>query len=152
MKTIQLIGFALLFLGIASCQTKPTSGYNAELAKELGADNYGMKQYVIAFLMTGDNENLTAEEKQDLQRKHMDNIGAMAKSGKLMLAGPFINEGEWRGIYVFDVETIEEAKELTETDPAVQNGVFKMELKRWYGSAALLKVNELHEQIAKENP
>ena len=46
---------------------------------------------------------------------------------------------------------IEEAKALTETDPAIKAGVLKMDLKECAGSAALMMVNELHEKIAKKS-
>lgn len=68
-----------------------------------------------------------------------------------MLAGPFLHDGELRGIYVFDVTTVEEAKALTETDPAIQAGSLVLELLPWYGSAALTEVNELHRVMAKKD-
>ena len=65
------------------------------------------------------------------------------------MAGPFLDNGDLRGIYIFDVKTIEEAKELTETDPAIQAGSLVLELKPWYGSAGLMQVNEIHKKIQK---
>lgn len=129
-----------------------TTAFNQQLAKELQADEYGMHQYVMAFLKRGPTKDLTKEEAQKLQAKHLENISRMAEEGVLVVAGPFLDDGEIRGIYIFDVETIEEAKALTETDPAIQAGSLVMELKPWYGSAALLKVNEIHQQVAKKNP
>jgi uncharacterized protein YciI len=82
----------------------------------------------------------------------LDNITRLAEEGKLVLAGPFYgNDDDLRGIYIFDVSTLEEARELTETDPAIQAGTLKMELRLWYGSAALMKVNELHTKLAKKD-
>jgi hypothetical protein len=56
-----------------------------------------------------------------------------------------------RGIYIFDVETIEEARRLTNTDPAIQAGSLVMELRLWYGSAALLEVNKVHKTLEKKS-
>ncbi|QSX39217.1 hypothetical protein JYB84_09040 [Shewanella cyperi] len=126
------------------------SQYDPALAERAGADEYGMKQYVLAFLKKGPNRDRSKEEAEKLQRAHLDNIGRMAKAGKLVLAGPFLNDGELRGIYIFNVRTVEEAKALTETDPAVQAGSLVMELLPWYGSAALVEVNELHKKMAKK--
>ncbi len=117
------------------------------LAKALGADEYGMKQYVMAFLKAGPNRNQSQEEAQQLQKAHMDNIQRMADEGSLVVAGPFLDGGDIRGIYIFNVKTIEEAKTLTETDPAIQAGRLVMELHPWYGSAALMKVTEIHQQL-----
>ena len=75
----------------------------------------------------------------------------LADEGKLILAGPFMDNDDVRGIYIFDVTTIEEAKKLTETDPAIQAGVLVMELKPWYGSAALLLVPEVHKKLEKKS-
>ena len=126
--------------------------YNEELANEIGADDYGMRQYVMAFLKAGPNRNQDSTRAAELQRAHLDNITRMAEEGDLVLAGPFLDNGEIRGIYIFDVKTVEEARELTATDPAVQAGRLEMELHPWYGSAALMKVNEIHGQISKQNP
>ena len=114
-----------------------------------GADEYGMKQYVMALLKKGPNRDRSEADAQRLQRAHMDNIGRLAREGKLILAGPFIKEGDLRGIYIFDVKTEEEAKKLVETDPAIKEGSLIMELIPWYGSAALMEVNEIHKLIAK---
>ena len=109
-----------------------------------------MRKYVMAFLKKGPNRPTNKEEAAKLQAAHMENIGRLAKDGKLALAGPFLDNGELRGIYIFNVETVEEAKLLTETDPAIQAGSLVMELHPWYGSAALGLVNKYHDQLAKK--
>ncbi len=74
----------------------------------------------------------------------------MTEAGKLLMAGPFLDNQALRGIYIFDVSTVEEAQELTATDPAVKSGTLVMELHPWYGSAALKEMPELHKQIQKK--
>ena len=129
--------------------TKPEVVFDSIRAQKVGADDYGMRQYVMAFLKSGPNRDRTKEESDKLQRAHMDNIGRLSKAGKLILAGPFMSDGDLRGIYIFDVKTELEAKKLVETDPAIQQGSLIMELVPWYGSAALMEVNEIHKAIAK---
>ena len=155
--------FLILFvLILAACSQTPTSeisnnhqqteiGYDSVLAKKLGADDYGMRQYVIAFLKRGPNRSQDSIEAANLQRAHLDNIGRLAKEGKLALAGPFLDDGDLRGIYIFNVKTIAEAEELTKSDPAIQQGRLVMELHPWYGSAGLMQVNEIHNKIVKIN-
>jgi uncharacterized protein YciI len=130
--------------------TNAKTVFDSIKAAEYGADDYGMKSYVMAFLKKGPNRDLDSAEADKLQRAHLDNIGKMAEAGKLVLAGPFFDDGDLRGIYIFDVETIEEAQQHTESDPAIQAGSLVMELKQWYGSAALLEVGKTHATIAKK--
>lgn len=132
--------------------TNKTNMYNQQLAEKLGADTYGMRKYVMAFLKVGPNRTQDSTKAAELQRAHLNNIQRLAKEGKLVLAGPFLDKSDIRGIYIFDVPTIAEAEALTATDPAIQAGSLLMELHPWYGSAALMQVNEIHTQIAKENP
>jgi uncharacterized protein YciI len=125
--------------------------FDAELAEKLGADDYGMNRYVFAFLKAGPNRDQDSLTAAKLQQAHLANIGRLAQEGKLVLAGPFLDEGDIRGIYIFAVETVEEATNLTETDPAVQAGRLTMELHPWYGSAGLKQVNEIHKKLAKRS-
>ena len=154
----RILLFGICFLAFSCNVNKQDSAetteisYDKELANKLGADDYGMHQYVMAFLKKGPNRTTNKEKAAELQKAHMANINRLAEEGKLVLAGPFLDDGELRGIYIFKVETIEEAKALTETDPAIQAGSLIMELHPWYGSAALNQVNEVHGRIAKEEP
>ena len=151
MKITKLITLAMLALSPTLLFSQTTENENVIkdtlLARELGADEYGMKQYVMAFLKAGPNRSQSQEEAMKLQKAHLDNISRMAKEGTLVLAGPFLDEGDIRGIYIFNVTTIEDAKALTETDPAIQAGRLVMELHPWYGSAALMKVTEIHSTL-----
>lgn len=160
-----LLFFLLPVLLLTACESPPTEAvadpvaaepftidttFDAALAERLGADDYGMKPYVMAFLKRGPNRSRDSLEAARLQRAHLDNITRLAESGKLVLAGPFMDKGDVRGIYIFDVPTVEEAEELTRTDPAIQAGSLVMELRPWYGSAALGLVNDLHRKVGKE--
>ena len=124
--------------------------YDSLLVKEMGADDYGMRKFVIAYLKRGPNRDQDSVQAENIQRAHLDNMVVMAEAKKLVLAGPFMDDGEIMGIYVFAVETLEEAAELTASDPAVMAGRLIMDLHPWYGSAALMKINELHKKVSKE--
>lgn len=136
----RLLSFLSVFLFISiliSCSSSKSSVasqtqeglYNADLAAQYDADDYGMKKYVIAFLKRGPNRDRSKEEADALQAAHLANISRMAEEGVLILAGPFFGDGELRGIYIFDVDSIEKAEALTNTDPAIQAGSLEMELK-----------------------
>ena len=145
-----LLTLALLIFAISLSLAQST--YDEALAKKLGADDYGMRKYVMAFLLRGDRvSEYTDAQRTEIQSGHMANIGKMAEMGKLIVAGPFFGNEELRGIYIFDVQTLEEAKDLTETDPAIQAGVLKMDLKEWYGSAALMMLPEIYPKVTKKS-
>lgn len=130
-------------------QDSSTTDFDQDLANEMQADDYGMRKYVMAFLKRGPNRSTDKEAAAALQKAHMTNMTKLTEAGKLALAGPFLDDGELRGIYIFNVETLEEAQELTATDPAIQAGSLVMELHPWYGSAAIGMVAKTHDKIAK---
>ncbi|MDI9309665.1 MAG: YciI family protein [Limnohabitans sp.] len=144
-----LIYIFLLVITIKST-AQEKSIYDEKLAKEVGADEYGMKNYVFCILKTGSNTTATAEEKKKYFEGHMANINRLAEEGKLVVAGPFMkNERNYRGIFIFNCTTVEEAQKLVETDPAVQAKIFEAELTPWYSSASLMLVKDQHKKIAK---
>jgi len=124
--------------------------YDSALAAKYGADEYGMRKYVVAFLKRGPNQNLDSAKAAELQMAHLKNIMEMARQGKLVIAGPFFGNDDLRGIYIFNVSTIEEAEALTNSDPAIQAGRLAMDLKEWYGSAALLGLADIEKRITKQ--
>jgi uncharacterized protein len=141
----------LLIISGANCfaQEKKESqaGYDAQLAQKLGADKYGMKTYVMAFLKRGPNRLKDSVAREELQKAHLKNITKLVDEGKLIIAGPFLDDQDIRGIFIFNVSTVDEAKKLTETDPAIKAGTLIMELHPWYGSAALVETVAIHKKI-----
>jgi len=142
----------LVLVVMSAASLLAQSPYDAALAARLKADDEGMRTYVMAFLKAGPNRERPSDEAQKLQAAHRANIRRLAAEGKLVLAGPFADNGELRGIYIFDVATVAEAEALTRTDPAILAGQLVMELHPWYGSAALMMVNEVHSKIQKPRP
>ncbi len=131
--------------------TDTTALFDSLMAVRLGADERGMKPYVMAFLKRGPNRGQDSITAANLQKAHLQNITRMAREGKLVMAGPFMDDGELRGIYVFNVATLEEARALTETDPAVQAGRLVMELHPWYGPAALPLLTPLYRRLERKD-
>lgn len=143
--------FLLLLLSTLGFAQETNPEYDEALAKSLNATDNGMKAYVFCILKTGSNTTATQEEKAKLFEGHMANIKKLAAEGKLVVAGPFMkNDRNYRGIFIFNVSTVEEANALVETDPAVKAKIFEAEMTPWYSSAALQQVNELHKKVAKK--
>jgi uncharacterized protein YciI len=149
MKQFIILAFMALFIPEVNGQTV-TNDFDSTLAKKLGADDYGMKTYVLVILKTGTNSTVNGELRDSIFRAHLGNIGQLARMGKLVIAGPFgDNERSYRGIFIFNVSTIAEAKELLQTDPAVKANIFDAELYNWYGSAAIGEYLKVHDKITK---
>ncbi len=146
MKKYSLIFLFLISITL-SAQTKNVN-YDSTLAKSLGADEYGMKNYVLVILKTGPAVIENKTKRDSLFAGHMANISRLAKEGKLIVAGPFNkNDFKWRGLFILNVKTVEEAKELVETDPTVKAKIFDVDLVPWYGSAALSEYLKVDEKI-----
>ncbi|ASW74984.1 hypothetical protein IQ37_10635 [Chryseobacterium piperi] len=128
--------------------------FNQELATSLGADQYGMKAYTMVMLMTGPVKIEDKVKMGELMKGHLANIGKLADEGKIIVAGPFLekNKENYRGMFIFNTRSKEEAEQWVKTDPAVEAGVFSYELLPWYGSAALPLYLKHHKEITKENP
>ena len=91
-----------------------------------------MTSAFLAFLKRGDK--WTPEktpQTEAIQKAHMDNINRLAETKKLVVAGPFGDNGTLRGIFVFKVASLAEAKALAETDPAVQAGRLALDIHPW---------------------
>jgi uncharacterized protein YciI len=124
--------------------------YDSTLAAKLGADDYGMKNYVFVILKTGSNETSDKEFRDSCFTGHLKNIKRLVKDGKLIVAGPMVkNERSYRGIFILDVPTLEEAEILLETDPAIKAEFLEPELFIWYGSAALPEYLEISDKVWK---
>jgi uncharacterized protein YciI len=142
-----LLGLVVLLGAFGAMAEEPA--FDADLALELGADEYGMRSYVFCVLKTGSADITDEDERSEIFRGHFSNMSRLAADGMLVLAGPFVDADPKRGLYIFNVTTIAEAEELVKTDPAVAAGIFDYELTQLYCSAALMKISELHGVIQK---
>ncbi|NRR29598.1 hypothetical protein HSX11_05290 [Oxalobacteraceae bacterium] len=139
---------ALVTLALsAQAQTVPL--YDGELARSLGGDDNGMRRYVFVVLRTGPNKVPAGKERTDMFEGHMANIQRLANEGKLAYAGPLDGVDGARGIFIFAVDSIDEAKKFVATDPVIIKGEMVAEYHTHFGSAGLMMVNQLHTRIIK---
>ncbi|HAO45677.1 MAG TPA: YciI family protein [Ferruginibacter sp.] len=150
MKKIWLFVFMLAF-GMACFAQSANPKYNKALADSMGGDDYGMKMYVLVMLKTGSNTTASKELSDSLFKGHMSNMGRMVADGKLIVAGPLKkNDKTYRGIFILNVKTVEEANALLQTDPAINGKLLDAEVYQWYGSAALPLYLKEHEKLEKK--
>lgn len=94
----------------------------------------------FGFLKRGPNRGQDDETAKRLQAEHLAYMDGQSKEGKLVVAGPFMVDGDRRGIVVYRVATMEEAKQRAEADPMVKVGRLAVELHPWQvPTGALLK-------------
>jgi len=124
--------------------------FDSVLAKTYEADEYGMKNYIFVILKTGKNQTLSKLKRDSLFTGHLKNIQRLAHIGKLVVAGPFTgNNKTYRGIFILNAATIDEANELLQSDPAIKEMLLEAELYKWYGAAALKEYLNIQEKIEK---
>ncbi len=149
------IGLSLLLSAIAGASEAPEAAapaptFDAALAEQLGADEYGMRRYVLVVLKTGPTPVPAGAARDAMFKGHFANMKRLADEGKLALAGPFDGVDGWRGLFILAVTDIDEAKRLVATDPVIANGEMVAEYHTYYGSAALQLVNGEHARIARK--
>ena len=135
----------------AQSAAEAPSTYDAARAQALGADEHGMRSYVFVVLKTGPTPLPAGPARDAMFQGHFANIGRLAAAGKLAVAGPFDGVDGWRGMFIFAVKDVDEARQLVATDPVIAQGEMVAEFHRYYGSAALMDVNATHEKIAKKS-
>jgi uncharacterized protein YciI len=111
-----------------------------------------MKMYIFVILKKGPIKAANKETEDSLFMGHMQNMIRLATEGKLTVAGPFKkNIKNFSGLFILNTQSIEEAKKLLETDPAVKAKLLEPELFEWYGSAALPMYLKYHDTISKSH-
>jgi len=81
----------------------------------------------------------TMEQRQELQKGHLAYMAELNKQGKLVMAGPFMEDGDWRGIVVYRVGSVAEAQALAANDPSVKAGRLAIEARSWTTLKGILK-------------
>ncbi len=97
-----------------------------------GDTTYLMQQYYMVFLKTGENRSQDSTEAAKLQEQHLAHLSRMAEEGYASLVGPFGDDGEIRGIAVYNTATKEEADSLARLDPMVKAGRLEVEIHPWW--------------------
>ena len=132
----------------APAAAKPS--YDAALAAAVGADERGMKAYVVVVLKTGPRRVPEGPERDEMFKGHFANMKRLSAEGTLVLAGPLDAVDGWRGLFIFASNDVEEARRLVSTDPVVVKGEMVPEFHTYYGTAALMLVRDLHDKVARK--
>lgn len=108
-------------------------GYQTFLYEEEG-ERHLMQQYYIVFLKKGQKRSQDSTEAAELQEQHLAHLKRMAEEGYLSLAGPFGDDGDIRGIAIYNTPTQKMADSLARIDPMVKAGRLEVEIHPWWAA------------------
>ena len=97
-------------------------------------DTILMQQYFIAFLKSGPNRSQSKAEADSLQALHLAHLGRMYEEGYADISGPFGDNGDIRGITIYNVPTQKMADSLANMDPMVKTGRLVIEIHPWWAA------------------
>ena len=97
-------------------------------------DTVVMQQYYVAFLKRGPNRSQNSQEADSLQALHMEHLGKMYAQGFADISGPFGDDGNIRGITIYNVPTLQIADSLANSDPMVKSGRLEIEIHPWWAA------------------
>ncbi len=97
-------------------------------------DTVLMQQYFIAFLKRGPNRSQNKEEVSELQKAHLAHLGKMYDLGYADISGPFGDDGNIRGITIYNIPDLEMADSLANEDPMVKAGRLVIEMHPWWAA------------------
>ncbi len=101
---------------------------------EKTGDTLLMQQYFIAFLKSGPKRSQTKAEADSLQKLHLAHLARMYQEGYADISGPFGDDGEIRGITIYNTPTLEMADSLANMDPMVKAGRLVIEMHPWWAA------------------
>jgi uncharacterized protein len=97
-----------------------------------------MTHYVLGlFRRAPGRPPLPEDEAERIQESHLAHLRRLRESGDLLASGPLEEDGDLRGVLLFSTASIELARKLTNSDPALTNGRLVLDLYTWYAPAGL---------------
>jgi uncharacterized protein YciI len=129
-------------LGLMAVEIKPwlaPAGWFHEPASYDTSDPHNLEPLIFGLLVAGPNRGQDEASGADIQKGHLAYIKGLAQQGKLVAAGPFLDDGTWRGVVIYRVGSVAEAEALAAGDPAVKAGRLKLEAHPWMTFRGILK-------------
>ena len=122
----KVVSLLLIFIFMFSAE----KGFSQVDAKKKPEEQ--IRRYWFVMLTKGSNRNHDSATAVKLQEGHIANINRLYNEGKIKVAGPFGDRGDWLGIFIFDAETRNEVDSLLKTDPAISAGRLNYDIRPWY--------------------
>lgn len=138
----------ILCMAIVACTTEKKEKTKKQIKEELTQkgfqifdyvdkktkDTVIMQQYYIAFLKSGPDRSQSDAEAEILQNQHLEHLGKMYDLGHADISGPFGDDGDIRGITIYNTPSFEMADSLANSDPMVKAGRLVIEMHPWWAA------------------
>jgi uncharacterized protein YciI len=95
-------------------------------------DTILMQQYFMVFLKNGPIRTQIEEEVVRLQKEHLEHLTKMYDLGYADISGPFEDDGDIRGVTIYNVPNLKMADSLAKADPMVKAGRLEVEIHPWW--------------------
>ena len=108
---------------------------SAQTTQPATAPAIEFERFQLVILRSADNPpEISKDQINEIHQQHLAHLRAMGASGKLVAAGPFGDQQDksFRGLCLYRVGSLDEARTLAENDPAVKAGRMKVEVLTWY--------------------
>ena len=125
------------------------NNFDSKMANQLGANKYGLKKYTLCFFNKGAQRVLKSDQVLALEKGHINYMNELIAKKEIVLAGYFNETDVHLGFVVFDSQDTSHVRSLIEKDPKVNEGLIVPHFQQWTSSAAILKLNEIHQKIQK---
>ena len=89
------------------------------------------KNYIVGILKPGSNPELDSLERAEMIESHVEYLKYLNKNGKLYASGPMSTNPDMRGLYIFNVASVEAAEGLMNSDRAIEAGLVTVEYHEW---------------------
>ncbi|MCW3467374.1 YciI family protein [Chitinophaga nivalis] len=136
--TLLLLGFLVVIIFSFHATPSPAVSLHVSALAAVPVTSHsadtisGLKRYWMVLLKRGPHRNQPAAQAAEIQKGHLQNITRLANAGKIIVAGPFGDDGPLRGIFIMDCADSLEAVQLVNTDPAIAAGRLSFEVKPWW--------------------
>ena len=127
--------FTSLLISLCILLVSQSTFSQQEFEMKEGDTTYIMKEYYFCMLKAGEkSDDYDSLQLAEIQAGHMANLKKLEDAGKLHMAGPFGDDGKWRGILILEAKNLEEAENMVKNDPAVKAGRLNYEVHQWWAA------------------